>query len=180
MVQAKEARRLHPRSFAPYSVLADAQVELGNYGAAERVLQQMVDFKPTVSSYARVSYFRELNGDLAGAIEAIKLAAAAGSGSDQFSYLQALIGKLEFDRGSYGAAEQAYRVALHADSRNAAAIGGLRAVAVAEGDNATALRHYREAAQASPISDYPQAIADIRAAAGRSTRRSVAMTAPRR
>ena len=34
---------------------------------AERTLQRMVDLKPNLDSYARVSYFRELHGDLAGA-----------------------------------------------------------------------------------------------------------------
>ena len=169
LAYGKRARRLHPNSFAPFAILVDAELELGRYRAVERDLQRMVDFKPTLSSYARVSYFRELQGDLAGAIEAMKLAAAVGSGSNNFGYVQALVGKLEFDRGRYGAAEHAYRLALQADPGNAAAIGGLGAVDAAQGNNPAALRHYRTAAEASPISDYPQAIADLQAVAGRET-----------
>src|SRR4029079_11415468 len=37
-----------------YGVIADAQIELGRYGAAERTLQRYVDEKPELSSYARV------------------------------------------------------------------------------------------------------------------------------
>ena len=59
-------------------MIADAQIELGRYGAAARTLQRMVDLKPELASYARVSYFRELHGDLAGALQAMRLAVSAG------------------------------------------------------------------------------------------------------
>ena len=87
-------------SFAPFAVLVDAEIELGRYGAAERTLQRMVDFKPSLASYARVSYYRELHGDLVGAVDALRLAEAATPvpGRDR-SYIQTLIGDLEFQRG---------------------------------------------------------------------------------
>ena len=34
----------------------------------------MIDLQPNLASYARVSYFRELHGDLAGASRAMRLA----------------------------------------------------------------------------------------------------------
>ena len=49
-----------PALTAPYPVIADAQIELGRYGAAERTLQRMLDTKPNLTSYSRVSYYREL------------------------------------------------------------------------------------------------------------------------
>ena len=62
----ERARAAAPDAVKPYGVIVDAQVELGRYDAAERTLQRMVDLKPNLDSYARVSYFRELHGDLAG------------------------------------------------------------------------------------------------------------------
>ena len=62
----ERARAAAPGVVKPYGVIVDAQVELGRYDAAERTLQRMVDLKPNLSSYARVSYFRELHGDLRG------------------------------------------------------------------------------------------------------------------
>src|SRR5829696_960305 len=95
----RAARALAPASFAPFAVLVDAQVELGRYDAAQRTLQRMVDFKPGLASYARVSYFRELHGDLDGASEAMRLAAsAAPAAGENRSYIQTLLGNLEYQR----------------------------------------------------------------------------------
>ncbi len=71
----------------------------------------MIDYKPSLASYARVSYFRELHGDIAGAVEAMRLAAAATPvpGQDR-SYVQSLLGDLEFQRGRLGAAATQYQV----------------------------------------------------------------------
>src|SRR4051794_20145387 len=75
---AQRAHALAPDVVKPYGVMVDALVELGRYGAAGRILQRYVDEQPTLSSYARVSYFRELHGDLPGAIDALQRAASAG------------------------------------------------------------------------------------------------------
>src|SRR4051812_44310929 len=54
------------------AIRVDALVELGRYPAAAQELQAMVDRKPNLSGYARVSYLRELHGDLAGAASAMR------------------------------------------------------------------------------------------------------------
>ena len=74
----------------------DALVELGRYAAAERELQAMVDRKPNLAAYARVSYLRELHGDLEGAASAMRLAVAAGGPApENNAYVLALLGELE-------------------------------------------------------------------------------------
>ena len=50
------------------AIRVDALVELGRYDEAERELQAMIDRKPNLAGYARVSYLRELHGDLDGAV----------------------------------------------------------------------------------------------------------------
>src|SRR4051794_26552129 len=75
---AQRARRLAPALAAPYAVLVDSLIELGRYREAARALQRWVDIKPTLSSYARISYWRELHGDLAGASDALRAAISAG------------------------------------------------------------------------------------------------------
>ena len=47
-------------------VRVDALVELGRYDEAETELQAMIDRKPNLAAYARVSYLRELHGELGG------------------------------------------------------------------------------------------------------------------
>ena len=74
-------------------------------------LQRMLDTKPNLTSYARVSYFRELNGDLEGALQSMRLAVSAGAAApENVAYLQTLIGDLELQRNRPAAARTAYRV----------------------------------------------------------------------
>ncbi|HEX8853994.1 MAG TPA: hypothetical protein VF752_00200, partial [Thermoleophilaceae bacterium] len=54
------AHALAPAVVKPLGVIVDAYVELGRYHQAADALQRMIDLKPNLASYARVSYFREL------------------------------------------------------------------------------------------------------------------------
>jgi tetratricopeptide (TPR) repeat protein len=110
---AQRARRLGRELARPFSVLVDAQVELGRYAQAGRSLQQMIDLRPNLASYARVSYFRELHGDLAGATRAMSLAVSAGGGApENIAYVQTLLGDLQAMRGQTRRARRAYAAAL--------------------------------------------------------------------
>ena len=66
--RAGRAPRRPDRPGAATAPLVDAAVELGRYGEAERLAQEMVDRKPDLAALARVSYLRELRGDRAGAL----------------------------------------------------------------------------------------------------------------
>ena len=74
----QRARTLAPELASPYAVVVDALIELGRYEQAGRALQQWLDLKPTLASYARASYWLELHGDLDGAVGAIRDAVSAG------------------------------------------------------------------------------------------------------
>lgn len=162
------ARRINRGSFAPFAVIVDAQVELGRYGAAERTLQQMIDFKPTLSSYARVSYFRELHGDLDGAVAAMRLAESSEPGpGENSSYVQTLLGNLELARGRLAAAEASYRGALVAFPGYAPATAGLAGVDAARGNFGPAIDRLREVVQRLPLPEYVIALGETEQAAGR-------------
>ena len=82
------------------AIRVDALVELGRYDAARAELQAMVDRRPNLSGYARVSYLRELHGDLDGAVEAMRLAVdAGGPAAENGAYVSTLLGELERRRG---------------------------------------------------------------------------------
>src|SRR5436190_22829606 len=139
------ARRANPASDAPYPVIVDGLVELGRYDQAGRELQRFVDAKPTLASYSRVSYFRELHGDLAGAAEAMALAVSAGGDTaENAAYVQTLLGTLEFDRGRLEPARQAFRLGLARFPGYVPAAAGLARVDAAEGRTAAAIHRYRE------------------------------------
>jgi hypothetical protein len=73
----------------------------------------MIDLRPNVASYARVSYVRELHGELAGATRAMSLAVSAGGGvPENIAYVQTLLGDLEAMRGHTRPARRAYAAAL--------------------------------------------------------------------
>jgi tetratricopeptide (TPR) repeat protein len=167
---AQRARRLAPDLVRPYAVLADAQIELGRYAAAARSLERMAALKPTLSAYSRISYYRELDGDLAGAVEAMRLAVSAGGGSAEGNaYVQSLLGGLELDRGRYEAAERAYRQALAGEPAYPAAQAGLARLDAGRGRFGPAIRRYRQLVERIPLPDYAVALAETEQAAGRIT-----------
>ena len=65
-----------------WGMITDALVELGDYPGAVHAAQRMIDLRPDSSSYARVSYLRELHGDTEGAIQAMTLALKAANPND--------------------------------------------------------------------------------------------------
>jgi tetratricopeptide (TPR) repeat protein len=164
----QRARRTEPGSFAPFAVLVDARIELGRYGAAERTLQQMIDFKPGLASYARVSYFRELHGDLGGAVRAMRLAASAAPGAgENRSYIQTLLGNLELERGRPAAAAASYRMALAGFPGYAPANAGLARVDAAKGRFEPAIDRLRGVVERLPLPEYVIALGETELAAGR-------------
>ena len=74
------AKRLLPGSARPYGVIGDALVELGRYEEAFAAFDRMVSLRPSLASYARVAYARELTGDLVGALGAMQLARESAAG----------------------------------------------------------------------------------------------------
>jgi tetratricopeptide (TPR) repeat protein len=162
------ARRANPASDAPYPVIVDGLVELGRYAEAGRELQRFADAKPTLASYSRVSYFRELHGDLEGAAQAMALAlSAGGDAAENAAYVQTLLGTLEFDRGRLGSARDAFRLALVRFPGYVPASAGLARVEAAEGRTGAAVRRYRDVVARLPLPEYVVALGETELAAGR-------------
>jgi tetratricopeptide (TPR) repeat protein len=165
---ALRARRAAPEVVKPFGVLVDALVELGRYGDARRALQAMVDRKPDLAAYARVSYLRELHGDLDGAVEAMRLAASAGGeAAENVAYVQALLGGLELQRGRPRAARRAYRRALAHVPGHLPAEAGLARVAAAAGRLEAAVRRLRRVVDRLPLPEHVIALGEAEIAAGR-------------
>jgi tetratricopeptide (TPR) repeat protein len=162
-----DAQRLMPETVRAYPEIADAQIELGRYGAAERTLQRMLDGKPNLSAYARVSYFRELNGDLDGAVEAMRLAVSAGAGApENVAYVQVLLGDLELQRGRTRAARQAYISALRSLPGYPAGLVGLARADAADGDLGRAAVRLRRASERLPLTATLVLLAEVERALG--------------
>jgi tetratricopeptide (TPR) repeat protein len=175
---ARRARSLAPDALASYPALIDALVELGRYREAERELQAFVDTKPTLAAYARVSYLRELRGDLAGAAEAMARAVSAGAAvPENVAYVQTLLGDLERARGRTATAQRAYADALAALPGYLPAAAGRARLAAQRGDLLAATRRWRAIVARRPLPEYVIALGEVELAAGRgaAARRDLAL-----
>src|SRR5207244_817655 len=106
---AQHAADLSPEDPAPYGILADANLETGQYEAAIAALETMVHLKPNLASYSRISYVRELHGDIDGAIEAMEMAIRAGGPkSENTAWCVVHLGNLYLNSSRLALAEESY------------------------------------------------------------------------
>jgi tetratricopeptide (TPR) repeat protein len=175
---ADQAHDLAPYVVKPLGVIVDAQIELGRYAEAGRTLSRMVGAQPNLASYARVSYWRELHGDLPGAIRAMQLAVSAGGQApENVAYVETLLGNLYFTVGHLGAARHAYSEALARFPGYVPASAGLAGVEAAHGQYAAAIPRYRDAVARLPLPQYVVSLGETELAAGRhaAARRDLAL-----
>jgi len=168
-----------PELARPYTVVADALVELGRYDAAARTIQRLVDRKPGLASYARASYYRELSGDLPGAAAAMRLAVSAGGSAESAAYVSVLLGDLELQRGRIEAARAAYTDALRALPGYPAGLAGLARADMAGGSLEGAAARLRRAATRLPLLRTLTLLAEVEAALGNERAAEAALAAAR-
>jgi tetratricopeptide (TPR) repeat protein len=163
----RRARRLAPGLVAPLGVIADAEVELGRYDDAKRTLQRMVDLKPNLASYTRVSYYRELHGDLDGASVVLSLASSAGGEApENVAFVQSLLGNIELAQGRPQRARRAFRTALAKLPRYAPAEAGLARLDIAAGRLEPAIARLRRVVDRLPSQEYVVSLGEAQIAAG--------------
>lgn len=109
----RRARRLAPATARHYGVVGDALLELGRYREAFAAFERMVELRPGVASYARISYARELLGDKTGAVDAMRLALDAAAGRrEALAWTHVQLGKLYLGMGRLRPAEAQILAAL--------------------------------------------------------------------
>jgi tetratricopeptide (TPR) repeat protein len=158
----QQARRLNPNSARTYGVIGDAFVELGRYRRAFRAFNAMNHLRPSLSSYARVSYGRELIGHTTAAIQAMKLAIDAATGAaEPTAWTHVQLGKLYWNHGRLAAAEREYRAALQIFPGYAYGLDALAQVLAAKGNLRHAIALERLAVDAIPLPQYVTALGDL-------------------
>ena len=119
-----------------------------------------------MAAYSRASYYRELSGDLNGAVEAMRLAASAGGTPENVAYVQVLLGDLELQRGRVQAARLAYTSALRSLPGFPAGMVGLARADAGGGDLGRAAARLRRAAQRLPLTSTLGLLAQVEGALG--------------
>lgn len=159
-------------------IRVDALVELGRLDEAETELQAMIDRRPNLAGYARVSYVRELRGDLEGAVEAMRLAVAAGGpAAENGAYVSTLLGELERRRGRPAAAERGFAQALALVPDHAAAELGLSRLESERGDLNAAIARLGKLVARLPLPEYVIALGEAELAAGKPAQRTFGLVA---
>jgi tetratricopeptide (TPR) repeat protein len=163
----QRAHGLGPYASRPLGIISDAQTQLGQYDQAVASLQQMVNLRPDLSSYSRISYLRELYGDLPGAIEAMQRAIQAGGPvPENLAYTDVLLGNLYFNSGRLAQAETQYQRALTDFPGYVQGLAGIASVRAAQKNYAGAVRLYRQAIDIYPVPQYVIALGDVYAVSG--------------
>lgn len=156
------AARVAPGRPAAYGVMTDALVELGRYDEAIASAQRMVDLRPDLASLSRVSYLRELHGDLDGAIDAMRRAVEAGAPrTEETAWSDVQLGQLLFAKGDLSGAQEAYARSLQRVDNYVYGIAGEARVRAAQGDLPGAAALYDDAARRFPAPDIIVALGDV-------------------
>ncbi|MEL6671413.1 MAG: tetratricopeptide repeat protein [Bacteroidota bacterium] len=110
---AQQAISINGYNALIYGSLVDAHVELGEYEQAVEMADKMVGIRPDLRSYARISYLREIHGELDGAIQAMLKAVTAGyPGYEETAWTRLTLGELYEQKGDLSAARDQYKMAL--------------------------------------------------------------------
>lgn len=158
-----ELQKTNPNDAFIYGVLTDANIELGNYKEAAEAAQKMVDLRPNMESYARVSYVRTHYGDSDGAIEAMSLAARIADPMDKEAQAWCLtyLGNEYFKVGRFEEAEKQYDTALEIFPNYHLALAGKGHARAASGDYENAVKFYTQSQDRVPATLTIIALGDV-------------------
>jgi tetratricopeptide (TPR) repeat protein len=161
------ARAISPTTAGVYGVIGDADVELGRYPQAFAAFDRMAALKPSVASYARVSYARELLGRPLAAERAMELASSSAVGErEAYAWTRVQLGLLDLSIGHAGAAEREMRTALVSFPGYALALDGMAQAQAALGHLARALAYEQDAVARVPLPQYVGTLGDLELVTG--------------
>ena len=127
----------------------------------------MQGMKPSLESYSRASYLREIYGDYPGAIEAMELAVKAGlPGSEAYCWSKKTLGYLYEQTGKMDKAEKVYKGILVERPSYAFALEGLARVEKSRKNYDAALKYLNDAAAIMPEFSFHEEMGDIYALQG--------------
>jgi len=151
-----------------HGVMVDAYVELGQYESAVKMADKMVSIRPDIRSYARVSYLREIHGQVDGAIEAMQMAVQAGlPGTEETSWAALQLGELLERYGYQKEAAEVYRGIIKERKDYPFAIANLASLEMEKGNTEEAEKLLKKACSIIPEVGFYQDLAALYQQTGR-------------
>jgi|SRR5688572_13856568 len=169
LTESKRCQALRADDPVIDGIIGDASLELGDYPAAFAAFDRMMLSRPDATTYARVSYAHELQGDLAGAIDLMMMAESATSAHDPEAqaWHAAQLGHLHLTAGDIAEARRDYMRADHLFPGHPLSVSGLARVDMAAGRPADALARLTRSLERTPSAGDFALAGDAYAALGR-------------
>ncbi|HJR07346.1 MAG TPA: tetratricopeptide repeat protein [Pyrinomonadaceae bacterium] len=164
---------LEPNKRAPYILLFDAQVELGDYDGASKTLAKLDELRETgVDDETRRARYAQLTGDTDAATKHLTQALAitrnySATPADALAWYHWQLGETAFSIGQYEPAERHYNDALALFPNDIHARASLARVRAARGDIQGAIKEYENVNTRLPEPPYLAALADLYQLTGR-------------
>lgn len=159
---ADQAWAINPYGADILGIMVDAQVELGRYEEALESADKMIKLRPGIPSYTRLSYLRELHGDIPGAIEMMEKAADVGlPGTEAMLWSQVQLGHLYFNSGDLAQAEATYEKALFFRPDYIHAQAAQARLQAARGEYEEAIAAYHPIVERLPLPEFVIALGEL-------------------
>lgn len=166
---ATKLNKQAPDDVTVYGFLVDANTELGNYSAAVKAAQWMLNLRPgNVPGLTRAAYLREIHGDVPGALELMRRAydSTPVQQAEDRAWLLVQISHLQLVSGDLVRAEEAAKAALATFSQYHYALGALANVRLAQHRETDAVELLQRRYESAPHAENLYALAAARRTAG--------------
>lgn len=162
---AQQLYERNPKNTDALVVIADTQLALGNYEAAEEAYQMLTEKGATPPLLARLAALEELKGNSERALSLMRRAAGdalqSGGTKESVAWYVLRVGDLYFNMGKYKQAGAYYEAALRVFENYHLALAGLGKVSAAQGNYEEAIAYYGRAINIIPQPDYLAALGDL-------------------
>ena len=159
---AQKGAALNSMNAGIFGALVDANVEMGNYDEAVKDCDKMMSIRPDLRSYSRASYLRQIYGQNAGAIGAMKMAVDAGlPGQENTEWARTNLADLYLNTGNLDSAALLYRSSLVYRPDYPFALIGMARVEKTKKNYDGALDYAKKAIQARSEVAFVSLLADI-------------------
>ncbi|HEY6972077.1 MAG TPA: tetratricopeptide repeat protein [Candidatus Angelobacter sp.] len=168
--EATKLNKKMPDDITVYGFLTDANVELGNYNAAETAAQRMLDLRPgTLVALTRAAYLRELFGDVDGSLELMNMAfqSTPPSEVEDGAWILTQMAHLKLSVGRTGEAETLLSRALTMFPNYHYALANLAKVRIQQKRYADAVALLEKRYQAAPHAENLYDLAKVLQLSGR-------------